>query len=139
MNSTNFTIKNLELFENLNFSIEENKNTTKLEWLYKYENKVSPTEINPDIKMFLTNEEFLGYGFYGDDATKDKMLNFIPQGKYMFLQGIGEKNDFQVIQKAAETLFLESLWQEKKLGNITYLRFLQEGEKTVFQLFRAIL
>lgn len=139
MNSTNFVIKNLELFENLNFSIEENKNTTKLEWLYKYENKVSPTEINPDIKMFLTNEEFLGYGFYGDDATKDKMLNFIPQGKYMFLQGIGEKNDFQVIQKAAETLFLESLWQEKKLGNITYLRFLQEGEKTVFQLFRAIL
>lgn len=139
MNSTNFTIKNLELFENLNFSIEENKNTTKLEWLYKYENKVSPTEINPDIKMFLTNEEFLGYGFYGDDAAKDKMLNFIPQGKYMFLQGIGEKNDFQVIQKAAETLFLESLWQEKKLGNITYLRFLQEGEKTVFQLFRAIL
>ena len=139
MNSTNFTIKNLELFENLNFSIEENKNTTKLEWLYKYENKVSPTEINPDIKMFLTNEEFLGYGFYGDDATKDKMLNFIPQGKYMFLQGIGGKNDFQVIQKAAETLFLESLWQEKKLGNITYLRFLQEGEKTVFQLFRAIL
>lgn len=139
MNSTNFTIKNLELFENLNFSIDENKNTTKLEWLYKYENKVSPTEINPDIKMFLTNEEFLGYGFYGDDAAKDKMLNFIPQGKYMFLQGIGEKNDFQVIQKAAETLFLESLWQEKKLGNITYLRFLQEGEKTVFQLFRAIL
>ena len=139
MNSTNFTIKNLELFENLNFSIEENKNTTKLEWLYKYENKVSPTEINPDIKMFLTNEEFLGYGFYGDDAAKDKMLNIIPQGKYMFLQGIGEKNDFQVIQKAAETLFLESLWQEKKLGNITYLRFLQEGEKTVFQLFRAIL
>ena len=139
MNSTNFTIKNLELFENLNFSIEENKNTTKLEWLYKYENKVSPTEINPDIKMFLTNEEFLGYGFYGDDTAKDKMLNFIPQGKYMFLQGIGEKNDFQVIQKAAETLFLESLWQEKKLGNITYLRFLQEGEKTVFQLFRAIL
>lgn len=139
MDSTNFTIKNLELFENLNFSIEENKNTTKLEWLYKYENKVSPTEINPDIKMFLTNEEFLGYGFYGDDAAKDKMLNFIPQGKYMFLQGIGEKNDFQVIQKAAETLFLESLWQEKKLGNITYLRFLQEGEKTVFQLFRAIL
>ena len=139
MNSTNFTIKNLELFENLNFSIDENKNTTKLEWLYKYENKVSPTEINPDIKMFLTNEEFLGYGFYGDDATKDKMLNFIPQGKYLFLQGIGEKNDFQVIQKAAETLFLESLWQEKKLGNITYLRFLQEGEKTVFQLFRAIL
>lgn len=139
MNSINFTIKNLELFENLNFSIEENKNTTKLEWLYKYENKVSPTEINPDIKMFLTNEEFLGYGFYGDDAAKDKMLNFIPQGKYMFLQGIGEKNDFQVIQKAAETLFLESLWQEKKLGNITYLRFLQEGEKTVFQLFRAIL
>lgn len=139
MNSTNFVIKNLELFENLNFSIEENKNTTKLEWLYKYENKVSPTEINPDIKMFLTNEEFLGYGFYGDDAAKDKMLNFIPQGKYMFLQGIGEKNDFQVIQKAAETLFLESLWQEKKLGNITYLRFLQEGEKTVFQLFRAIL
>lgn len=139
MNCTNFTIKNLELFENLNFSIEENKNTTKLEWLYKYENKVSPTEINPDIKMFLTNEEFLGYGFYGDDAAKDKMLNFIPQGKYMFLQGIGEKNDFQVIQKAAETLFLESLWQEKKLGNITYLRFLQEGEKTVFQLFRAIL
>ena len=96
MNSTNFTIKNLELFENLNFSIDENKNTTKLEWLYKYENKVSPTEINPDIKMFLTNEEFLGYGFYGDDAAKDKMLNFIPQGKYMFLQGIGEKNDFQV-------------------------------------------
>ena len=139
MNSINFTIKNLELFENLNFSIEENTNTTKLEWLYKYENKVSPTEINPDIKMFLTNEEFLGYGFYGDDAAKDKMLNFIPQGKYMFLQGIGEKNDFQVIQKAAETLFLESLWQEKKLGNITYLRFLQEGEKTVFQLFRAIL
>lgn len=139
MNSTNFTIKNLELFENLIFSIEENKNTTKLEWLYKYENKVSPTEINPDIKMFLTNEEFLGYGFYGDDAAKDKMLNYIPQGKYMFLQGIGEKNDFQVIQKAAETLFLESLWQEKKLGNITYLRFLQEGEKTVFQLFRAIL
>ena len=139
MNSTNFTIKNLELFENLNFSIEENKNTTKLEWLYKYENKVSPTEINPDIKMFLTNEEVLGYGIYGDDAAKDKMLNFIPQGKYMFLQGIGEKNDFQVIQKAAETLFLESLWQEKKLGNITYLRCLQEGEKTVFQLFRAIL
>ena len=34
MNSAKFTIKNLELFENLKFSLEECANTTKLEWLY---------------------------------------------------------------------------------------------------------
>lgn len=138
MNSAKFTIKNLELFENLKFSLEESANTTKLEWLYRYENKVSPREISPNIKMFLTQEEFLGYGFYGEDAKNDTRLNIIPRGKYMFLQGIGGKEDFSVIEKAAETLFLESIWQEKKLDDTTYLRFLQEGEKTVFQIFRAI-
>ena len=90
--------------------------------------------------MFLTNEEFLGYGYYGEKSENqvDKKLNFIPQGKYMFLQGTGSKDDFNLIEKAAETLFLESLWQEKNLKNTTYLRFLHEGEKIVFQLFREV-
>ena len=109
---------------------------------YKYENKVSKSDTNPNIKMFLTNEEFLGYGFYpsSDDLSKiDEKLNFIPKGKYLFLQGIGSKDDFDTIEKASETLFLESLWQELNLKDTTYLRFLVEGEKTVFQLFREIL
>lgn len=140
MENSKYTLKNLVLFENLCFSLEESSNTTKLEYLYKYENKVLNTETNPNIKMFLTNEEFLGYGYYGEKSENqvDKKLNFIPQGKYMFLQGIGSKDDFNLIEKAAETLFLESLWQEKNLKNTTYLRFLHEGEKVVFQLFREV-
>ena len=140
MENSKFTLKNLVLFENLCFSLEESSNTTKLEYLYKYENKVLNTETNPNIKMFLTNEEFLGYGYYGEKSENqvDKKLNFIPQGKYMFLQGTGSKDDFNLIEKAAETLFLESLWQEKNLKNTTYLRFLHEGEKVVFQLFREV-
>lgn len=140
MENSKYTLKNLVLFENLCFSLEESSNTTKLEYLYKYENKVLNTETNPNIKMFLTNEEFLGYGYYGEKSENqvDKKLNFIPQGKYMFLQGIGSKDDFNLIAKAAETLFLESLWQEKNLKNTTYLRFLHEGEKVVFQLFREV-
>lgn len=146
MENSKYTIKNLVLFENLWFSKEESSNTTKLEYLYKYENKVSKSETNPNLNMFLTNEEFLGFGYYGqafDDSEKsenqvDEKLNFIPQGKYLFLQGIGAKDDFELVEKAAETLFLESLWQEKNLKNTTYLRFLHEGEKIVFQLFREI-
>ena len=140
MENSKYTLKNLVLFENLCFSLEESSNTTKLEYLYKYENKVLNTETNPNIKMFLTNEEFLGYGYYGEKSENqvDKKLNFIPQGKYMFVQGIGSKDDFNLIEKAAETLFLESLWQEKNLKNTTYLRFLHEGEKIVFQLFREV-
>lgn len=140
MENSKYTLKNLVLFENLCFSLEESSNTTKLEYLYKYENKVLKTETNPNIKMFLTNEEFLGYGYYGEKSENqvDKKLNFIPQGKYMFLQGTGSKEDFNLIEKAAETLFLESLWQEKNLKNTTYLRFLHEGEKVVFQLFREV-
>jgi len=140
MENSKYTLKNLVLFENLCFSLEESSNTTKLEYLYKYENKVLNTETNPNIKMFLTNEEFLGYGYYGEKSENqvDKKLNFIPQGKYMFLQGTGSKDDFNLIEKAAETLFLESLWQEKNLKNTTYLRFLHEGEKVVFQLFREV-
>ena len=142
MNSTNFTIKNLVLFENLNYSMEESSNITKLEYLYKYENKVSKSDTNPNIKMFLANEEFLGYGFYpsSDDFSNiEEKLNFIPKGKYLFLQGIGSKDDFDTIEKASETLFLESLWQEVNLKDTTYLRFLVEGDKTVFQLFREII
>ena len=45
---------------------------------------------------------------------------------------------FEIIEKAAETLFLESLWQEITLKDKTFLRFLKEGEKTVFQIFREI-
>lgn len=140
MENSKYTLKNLVLFENLCFSLEESSNTTKLEYLYKYENKVLNTETNPNIKMFLTNEEFLGYGYYGEKSENqvDKKQNFIPQGKYMFLQGTGSKDDFNLIEKAAETLFLESLWQEKNLKNTTYLRFLHEGEKIVFQLFREV-
>lgn len=140
MENSKYTLKNLVLFENLCFSLEESSNTTKLEYLYKYENKVLNTETNPNIKMFLTNEEFLGYGYYGEKSENqvDKKLNFIPQGKYMFLQGTGSKDDFNLIEKAAETLFLESLWQEKNLKNTTYLRFLHEGENVVFQLFREV-
>lgn len=140
MENSKYTLKNLVLFENLCFSLEESSNTTKLEYLYKYENKVLKTETNPNIEMFLTNEEFLGYGYYGEKSENqvDKKLNFIPQGKYMFLQGTGSKEDFNLIEKAAETLFLESLWQEKNLKNTTYLRFLHEGEKVVFQLFREV-
>lgn len=146
MENSKYTIKNLVLFENLWFSKEESSNTTKLEYLYKYENKVSKAETNPNLNMFLTNEEFLGFGYYGqafDDSEKsenqvDEKLNFIPQGKYLFLQGVGTKDDFELVEKAAETLFLESLWQEKNLKNTTYLRFLHEGEKIVFQLFREV-
>ena len=145
MNFANYTIKNLVLFEDLRFSLQESSNITKLEYLYRYENKVSPKSQNPDVKMFLTDEEFLGYGFYGEKSENqsehqlEENCNVIPKGKYLFLQGIGAKNDIDTIEKAAETLFLEGLWQEKSLKNTTYLRFLQEGEKTVFQLFREII
>lgn len=144
MENKNFTIKNLVLFENLKFSREESSSTTKFEYLYKYKNKVLKTDTNPNIKKFLTEEDFLGYGFYSqaeEDSGKvesDK-LNYIPKGKYLFLQGVGSKENILDIEKAAETLFLESLWQEKNLSDTTYLRFIQEGEKTVFQLFREII
>ena len=65
-------------------------------------------------------------------------MNFIPKGKYLFLQGIGSKDDFEIIEKAAEALFLEALWQEIDLKDEVFVRFLQEDKKTVFQIFREI-
>jgi len=142
MNLENFTQKNLTLFENLSFSTktEDNSYISKLECLYKYENKVKKSDTNPNIKMFLTNEIFCGYGFYGEKSENhiDDEMNFIPKGKYLFLQGIGSKEDFEIIEKAAEALFLEALWQEIDLKDEVFVRFLQEDKKTVFQIFREI-
>lgn len=139
MENGKFTIKNLTLFENLNFSVEKSSNTTDFEYLFRYQNKVSKAETNPNIKMYLTEEEFLGYGYYGDvGGNQNVVLNSIPKGKYLFLQGIGAKEDFSEIEKAAETLFLEALWQEISLYDTTFLRFIKEGERTVFQLFREM-
>ena len=91
MNFANYTIKNLVLFEDLRFSLQESSNITKLEYLYRYENKVSPKSQNPDVKMFLTDEEFLGYGFYGEKSENqsehqlEENCNVIPKGKYLFI------------------------------------------------------
>ena len=139
MENLNFTIKNLTLFEDLRFSPEKSSNTSDFELLYEYENKVLKNDTKPNIKLFLTEEKFLGFGFYGNEKNfENEKINCIPKAKYLFLQGVASKDEFEIIEKAAETLFVESLWQEITLKDKTFLRFLKEGEKTVFQIFREI-
>ena len=77
------------------------------------------------------------------DALTEE-TSFIPSDDYLFVQGVlfPEDNGFPVTQEvldAAEQLWLEFLWTEKKpASNTIYLRVLKEEHGHVFQVMRAV-
>lgn len=123
-----FTIKILTLYRDFYYA-KESSNTEESLCLYK--NSVKKGETDPAVEDFLTEECFCGY------ICSGKTEYAIAKGRYLFLQG--NYSSFETVLKAAEELYLESLWQELTFtDDIVYLRKLSEDGKTVFQLFRRI-
>ena len=70
----------------------------------------------------------------GDYLPQD--TECIPAGLYAFVQSDYTEGD---LTQAAEALWLECLWEEyEPLDDTIYLRELEHGDRTVFQLFRKI-
>lgn len=129
------TIKILTLYKDLLFSLNEEEITSKEECLFTFDDTFKKgAELQQG--EYLKNKQFLGF------SSKEKTENsaIIPQGKYMFLQQ-ESATDFsqEDLEKAAEELFLETLWEEREFSpSPVYLRVLEEEGKKVFQLFKAI-
>lgn len=82
-----------------------------------------------------------------DDYIQYDAVNantMIPQGRYLFVQGVLFPQDegyplVQEVKNAAEQLWLDFLWKEKKPADrVVYLRVLHEEHGFVFQLMRAV-
>lgn len=155
-----FTARKLKLFENLYYIDQENgKNLEKNdieafvidedEKLYCFENKIDKKNLEPKLEDFLKDKRFLGFRVFlekNEHTEKNgaslaehsqKKRASLEEGSYLFVQSIFQ-NETQ-IQKAAEALYLEAIWQKLSfLDNLVYLRFLEEDGKTIFQLLRAI-
>ncbi len=135
-----FITKTLSLYNDLLFSTYDNETKVQSECLWKYRCDVKHNETNPKRELFLLDGQFMG------EAIKQKPIEHnytaIPQGKYLFLQGIIANKDtdnHDLLLQASEELYLESLWLDKKIkNNVVFLRFLEEDGKSVFQIFREI-
>lgn len=129
----NFEIKNLKLLDSLNFSKNQSdSNILKTEKLFSYVCKVLPNETSPKKEDFLTDEQFLGCGYYGEN--QEMIDNKIEAGEYFFVQVACSVSDKEKFAEVAESVFLESLWQEVKLSTNIYLRELKEENGCVGQL-----
>lgn len=129
--------KNLTLFENLYFSKDLSSDSLESEKLYVYKNNVKYNETAPVLENFLTEEEFLGYGNYGSE--KEKCEAVLPKGKYFFIQTAGSVSEREKVLKAAEQMYLDSLWEEKRLSDTVYVREIKEGSGSVFQVIREVI
>ena len=129
------TIKILTLYKDLVFTQKEEEIETKEECLFIFDDTFKQgAELQ--LGEYLLNKQFLG--FKANEKTDNTAA--ISQGKYMFLQQ-ESTTDFsqEDFEKAAEELFLETLWEEREFSpSPIYLRLLEEEGKKVFQLFKAI-
>ena len=132
-----YTIRKLHLYEAIDCSDgDEHKNGR----LYNCTTSVTEQELEP------SKEDYIQYN--PDDENK-----VIPEGEYLFVQGVLFKTDegFPVVKEvkdAAEQLWLEFLWEEKKPADRKiYLRVLDEDHAAdasvphgfVFQLMRSVI
>ncbi len=135
-----FITKTLTLYTDLLFSMNESETSVQNEYLWKYRCGVKHNDINPKRELFLLDGQFMGNALKQNIA--EQKYSVIPQGKYLFLQGIiTNKNtdNHNLFLQASEELYLESLWLDKKItSDVVFLRFLEEDGKTVFQIFREI-
>lgn len=133
-------VKNLMLYEDLLFSTVESSATTPMERLVIYTNGVQKNNLEPQPEQYLTNRQWAGYGYYGDDSAAP--THRIPAGTYFFLQEFApcditdEATLTSLALKMAEALRLESLWQEIDLADQVFVRFIREDEKTAVQVIR---
>lgn len=138
-----YEIKNLTLFNDLLYTTEITNEVLKTESLFICKNCVAQNETNPKIEDYITNKTYIGNGYYpleneSSNNTNVLISGTIPCGKYLFVQGNYDNENTVEISSAAEALFLESIWQKKRLEDTVYLRTLKEDNKTIFQLFRRI-
>jgi len=133
-------VKNLKLFEDLLFCTRESSATTPMERLVLYTNGVENNNLEPSLEQYLTDRQWAGYGYYGDDPAAP--THRIPAGDYFFLQefvpcDIGDEDKLTAqALKMAEALRLESLWQEIDLDDQVFVRFIREDDKTAVQVIR---
>jgi len=138
----NFEIKNLTLYEDLVFSADEKAPVEKTEELSIYTNAVSGKDLNPDREKFLTQGKWCGYGLEPGKKLAEGQSpdGIIPAGKYLFVQFFLDTDDEvvkkEMLEKAAEAVFLEASWQELSLSDTVYVRAIAEGDKKAWQLFR---
>lgn len=146
----NFNVKKIFLYQTLTFS--KNDQCNKNESLTIYTNGIAPKDTNPILLHYLDNKRFEGWSNYNPYKGKG-IPSSLPQklapteakiekGTYLFVQGIQPKKEedcTEVFSKAAEALYLESIWQEYTLSNTVYMRKLKENDKILFQLYRKII
>lgn len=128
-----FSIKKLTLYKNLRYSRTEPFAGEKL---IIFTNGITKKNMNPSLDAYLTEPKECGNAV-SITSPESECETLIPADTYLFVQGIEEKED---VRQAAETLWLESLWQEIELDRHTvFMRILTEDGKNIFQLFRKIL
>ena len=124
-----YSVRNLRLFEAIDCS---DNDETKNGHLYICTTCVTEKMLEPAKDDFIIIDE--------QDTNK-----LIPAGAYFFVQGVLFPSDkgfplVKEVKDAAEQLWLEFLWQEKKpADSIIYLRVLKEEHGFVFQLMRSVL
>ena len=132
-----YVVRNLQLFEAIDCSDGDEKKNGKL---YNCTTSVTEKDLEPDRNAYIMLNE----------ADKNTL---IPQGTYLFVQGVLFPKDegFPIVTEvrdAAEQLWLEFLWKEKKpVDKKIYLRVLDEEDHAepsgaphafIFQLMRGV-
>lgn len=142
-----YTVRNFILYEPI-----ESNGVEKDGDIYLCETDATPSNPAPENNIYI---QYRGDAqctlFFGDrpleqteQIENNSAKNTIPAGKYLFVQGIlfPEDEGFPVtkeVEDAAEQLWLDFLWKEKKpASNTIYLRVLKEEHGHVFQLMRAV-
>lgn len=121
-----FVIRTLKLFDRINCTDIEKDGI-----LFNCSTAVNEKEIESK------DGKYISY----DPENKNTV---IPEGNYLFIQGalIPEDEGYPLVKEvydAAEKLWLEFLWQEKRpAGNEIYMRVLKEHSMYVFQLLRPV-
>lgn len=125
--------------------------------LFRCKSEVPPKDLEPPDAA-----HFAGLALAGEVPSGFYLFlqGFIDESPHKFLQGIaeglqdtprlesracewikvsGKSEEAALIARASKELWLESLWLEAAFAsNEFFLRLLEEEEKSVFQLFRAI-
>lgn len=127
-----YHVKKLQLFQNLSYS---KTSTFMEEKMIKYTTLVDKKNLEPKPEDYLVNPHLCGNIIKNEDPLPQD-TECIPAGLYAFVQSDYTEGD---LTQAAEALWLECLWEEyEPLDDTIYLRELEHGDRTVFQLFRKI-
>jgi hypothetical protein len=107
-------------------------------------NPVQSLSIEPDRDCLLGNMVFIGQKSPATlngrtEETDENNLVSLPQGNYLFTQRRAETvlSQDEWLDMAIEQQ-KDGLWEREKPKNLLYVRFLNEDEAFVTQIFRAI-